>query len=36
MRRMIPVTAVVAALLITFMVAVVYLDFVKPVPNLFP
>lgn len=36
MRKMIPVTAVVAALLIAFMSAVVYLDFVKPVPNLFP
>ena len=36
MRKMIPVTAVVAALLIMFMVSVVYLDFVKPVPNLFP
>ena len=36
MRKMIPITAVVAALLITFMLAVVYLDFAKPVPNLFP
>lgn len=36
LRKVIPVSAVVAGLLIAFMVAVVYLDFVKPIPNVFP
>jgi membrane-associated protease RseP (regulator of RpoE activity) len=34
-RRLLPVTAVVATLLIVFMVSLVYLDITKPVPNLF-
>ena len=34
-RRLVPITAVVAAFLILFMVSLVYLDIVKPVPNLF-
>lgn len=36
MRKIVPVSAVIAGLLITFTLATVYLDFVKPVPNLFP
>jgi len=35
MRKLIPVTAVVAAFLILFMVSVLYLDVVKPLPNIF-
>jgi membrane-associated protease RseP (regulator of RpoE activity) len=34
-RKLIPVTAVVATLLILFMVSLVYLDITKPVPDLF-
>jgi len=34
-RKLLPVTAVVATLLIVFMVSLVYLDITKPVPNLF-
>lgn len=36
MRKIVPVSAVIAGLLIAFTLATVYLDFVKPVPNLFP
>ncbi len=36
MRKMIPVSAVVLALLIPLAFAVAYLDFVKPIPNPFP
>jgi membrane-associated protease RseP (regulator of RpoE activity) len=36
MRKVVPVSAVIAGLLIAFTLATVYLDFVKPVPNLFP
>jgi membrane-associated protease RseP (regulator of RpoE activity) len=35
MRRLVPVTAVVAAFLVLFMVSVLYLDIVKPLPNVF-
>jgi len=35
MRRLVPVTAVVAAFLVLFMVSVLYLDIVKPIPNVF-
>jgi membrane-associated protease RseP (regulator of RpoE activity) len=35
MRRLVPVTAVVAAFLALFMVSVLYLDIVKPLPNVF-
>jgi membrane-associated protease RseP (regulator of RpoE activity) len=35
MRRLVPVTAVVAAFLMLFMVSVLYLDIVKPIPNVF-
>jgi membrane-associated protease RseP (regulator of RpoE activity) len=34
-RKLIPVTAIVATLLIVFMVSLVYLDITKPVPDLF-
>jgi membrane-associated protease RseP (regulator of RpoE activity) len=34
-RKLLPVTAVVATLLIVFTVSLVYLDITKPVPNLF-
>jgi membrane-associated protease RseP (regulator of RpoE activity) len=34
-RKLIPVTAVVATLLIVFMVSLVYLDITKPIPDLF-
>jgi membrane-associated protease RseP (regulator of RpoE activity) len=33
MRKLVPVSAVVAALLLTFMAATVYLDIFKPIPN---
>jgi membrane-associated protease RseP (regulator of RpoE activity) len=35
MRRLVPVTAVVAAFLVVFMLSVLYLDIVKPIPNVF-
>src|SRR5204863_10154498 len=35
MRKLVPVTAVVAAFLALFMVSVLYLDIVKPLPNVF-
>ena len=35
MRKLIPVSAVVVGFLVAFMLAVVYLDFAKPVPNVF-
>jgi RIP metalloprotease RseP len=35
-RKLVPVTAVVAGFMVLFAVSVVYLDLVKPVPNLFP
>ncbi|MCJ7832681.1 MAG: site-2 protease family protein, partial [Actinobacteria bacterium] len=36
MRKIVPVSAVIASLLIAFTLATVYLYLVKPVPNLFP
>lgn len=36
MKKVVPVSAVIASLLIVFTLSVVYLDLVKPVPNLFP
>jgi len=36
MKKVVPVSAVIASLLIAFTLATVYLDLVKPVPNLFP
>jgi regulator of sigma E protease len=35
-RKLVPVTAVVAGFMVLFAISVVYLDVVKPVPNLFP
>ena len=35
MRRLVPLTAVVAMFLILFMVSIIYLDVVKPIPNVF-
>ncbi|MDP9341461.1 MAG: RIP metalloprotease [Actinomycetota bacterium] len=35
MRKLVPLTAVVAAFLVLFMVSVLYLDIFKPLPNLF-
>ncbi len=35
-RRLVPISAAVATFLIVFMVAIVYLDIVKPVPSVFP
>jgi membrane-associated protease RseP (regulator of RpoE activity) len=35
MRKLVPVTAVVAAFLVLFMVSVLYLDIVKPLPDFF-
>jgi len=35
MRKLVPVTAVVAAFLVVFMLSVLYLDIVKPIPNVF-
>ena len=35
MRKLVPVTAVVAAFLMLFMISVLYLDIVKPIPDVF-
>jgi RIP metalloprotease RseP len=35
MRRLVPLTAAVAMFLVLFMVSIIYLDVVKPIPNVF-